>query len=63
MKKKIVALLCTIAMTCTLLAGCGKGAADTVDTAAETAETEDTAPEKTEAVSDQEAADNVGSTD
>ena len=59
MKKKIVALLCTIAMTCTLLAGCGKGAADTVDTAAETAETEDTAPEKTEAVSDQEAADNV----
>ena len=59
MKKKIVALLCTMAMTCTLLAGCGKGAADAVDTTAETAETEDTAPEKTEAVSDQEAADNV----
>ena len=68
MKRKIVALLCTAAMTCTLLAGCGQGAADTADTAAETAETaetaedtetEDAAAEETGEISDQEAADNV----
>ena len=68
MKKKIVALLCMAAFTCALLAGCGSGAADTADTAAETTEeTADAAEEteeadsadETEAVSDQEAADNV----
>ena len=68
MKRKIVALLCTAAMTCTLLAGCGQSGADTADTAAETAETaetaeetetEDAAAEETGEVSDQEAADNV----
>lgn len=68
MKKKIVALLCTAAVTCTLLTGCGSSAADTADTAAETTEetadaaeeTEETdAADETEAVSDQEAADNV----
>ena len=68
MKKKIVALLCTAAVTCTLLTGCGSSAADTADTAAETTEeTADAAEEteeadsadETEAVSDQEAADNV----
>ena len=68
MKKKIVALLCTAAVTCTLLTGCGSSAADTADTAAETMEgTADAAEEteeadsadETEAVSDQEAADNV----
>ena len=56
MKKKIVALLCTVAMTCTLLAGCGQSAADT---AAGTSETEDSTEVETDAVSDQEAADNV----
>lgn len=56
MKKKIVALLCTVAMTCTLLAGCGQSAADT---ATETSETEDSTEVETDAVSDQEAADNV----
>ena len=68
MKRKIVALLCTAAMTCTLLAGCGQSGADTADTAAETAETaetaeetetEDAAAEETGEISDQEAADNV----
>lgn len=68
MKKKIVALLCTAAVTCTLLTGCGSSAADTADTAAETTEeTADAAEQteeadsadETEAVSDQEAADNV----
>ena len=56
MKKKIVALLCTVAMTCTLLAGCGQGAADTT---AGTFETEDSTEVETDAVSDQEAANNV----
>lgn len=56
MKKKIVALLCTVAMTCTLLAGCGQSAADTT---AGTFETEDSTEVETDAVSDQEAADNV----
>ena len=56
MKKKIVALLCTVAMTCTLLAGCGQSAADT---AAGTSETEDSTEVETDAVSDQEAANNV----
>ena len=56
MKKKIVALLCTVAMTCTLLAGCGQSAAGT---ATETSETEDSTEVETDAVSDQEAADNV----
>ena len=68
MKRKIVALLCTAAMTCTLLAGCGQSGADTADTAAATAETaetaeetetEDAAAEETGEISDQEAADNV----
>ena len=64
MKRKIVALLCTAAMTCTLLAGCGQGAADTAETAetmetAEDTETEDAAAEETGEISDQEAADNV----
>lgn len=56
MKKKIVALLCTVAMTCTLLAGCGQSAAGT---ATETSETEDSTEVETDAVSDQEAANNV----
>ena len=56
MKKKIVALLCTVAMTCTLLAGCGQSAADTT---AGTFETEDSTEVETDAVSDQEAANNV----
>lgn len=56
MKKKIVALLCTVAMTCTLLAGCGQSAADTT---AGTFETEDSTEVETDAVSDQEAASNV----
>ena len=56
MKKKIVALLCTAAMTCTLLAGCGQSAADTT---AGTFETEDSTEVETDAVSDQEAANNV----
>ena len=46
MKKKIVALLCTVAMTCTLLAGCGQSAADT---AAGTSETEDSTEVETDA--------------
>lgn len=56
MKKKIVALLCTVAMICTLLAGCGQSAADTT---AGTFETEDSTEVETDAVSDQEAANNV----
>ena len=56
MKKKIVALLCTVAMTCTLLAGCGQSAADTT---AGTFETEDSTEVETDAVPDQEAANNV----
>lgn len=56
MKKKIVALLCTVAMTCTLLAGCGQSAADTT---AGTFETEDSTEVETDAVSDQEVANNV----
>ena len=56
MKKKIVALLCTVAMTCTLLAGCGQSAADTT---AGTFETEDSTEVETDEVSDQEAANNV----
>ena len=56
MKKKIVALLCTVAMTCTLLAGCGQSAADTT---AGTFEIEDSTEVETDAVSDQEAANNV----
>lgn len=56
MKKKIVALLCTVAMTCTLLAGCGQSAADPT---AGTFETEDSTEVETDAVSDQEAANNV----
>ena len=56
MKKKIVALLCTVAMTCTLLSGCGQSAADTT---AGTFETEDSTEVETDAVSDQEAANNV----
>lgn len=56
MKKKIVALLCTVAMTCTLLAGCGQSAADTT---AGTFEAEDSTEVETDAVSDQEAANNV----
>ena len=56
MKKKIVALLCTVAMTCTLLAGCGQSAADTT---AGPFETEDSTEVETDAVSDQEAANNV----
>lgn len=56
MKRKIVALLCTAAMTCTLLAGCGQSAADTT---AGTFETEDSTEVETDAVSDQEAANNV----
>ena len=56
MKKKIVALLCTVAMTCTLLAGCGQSATDTT---AWTFETEDSTEVETDAVSDQEAANNV----
>ena len=56
MKKKIVALLCTVAMTCTLLAGCGQSSADTT---AGTFETEDSTEVETDAVSDQEAANNV----
>lgn len=56
MKKRIVALLCTVAMTCTLLAGCGQSAADTT---AGTFETEDSTEVETDAVSDQEAANNV----
>ena len=65
MKRKIVALLCTAAMTCTLLAGCGQSGADTAAETAETAETaeetetEDAAAEETGEISDQEAADNV----
>ena len=55
-EKKIVALLCTVAMTCTLLAGCGQSAADTT---AGTFETEDSTEVETDAVSDQEAANNV----
>ena len=56
MKKRIVALLCTVAMTCTLLAGFGQSAADTT---AGTFETEDSTEVETDAVSDQEAANNV----
>ena len=56
MKKKIAALLCTVAMTCTLLAGCGQSAADTT---AGTFETEDSTEVETDTVSDQEAANNV----
>lgn len=56
MKKRIVALLCTVAMTCTLLAVCGQSAADTT---AGTFETEDSTEVETDAVSDQEAANNV----
>ena len=72
MKKKIVTLLCTTAMACTLLAACGgnntgnetqnpaETAADTAQAESETAaETEETAAETEETVSDQEAADNV----
>lgn len=56
MRKKIVALLCIAAMTCTLLAACGQDTSDASAGSAENAETENT-----DAVSDQEAADHVAS--
>lgn len=70
MKKKMVALLCTMAMTGTLLAGCGGSNTGNetqapAETAADTAQTESQAPaeetaaETEETVSDQEAADKV----
>ena len=67
MKRKLAALLCTAVFTCAVLAGCGSGTADTAETdtqAVEETADGDTAGEtaegaENEAVSDQEAADNV----
>ena len=67
MKRKLAALLCTAVFTCAVLAGCGSGTADTAETdtqAVEETADGDTADEtaegaENEAVSDQEAADNV----
>lgn len=58
--RKIVSLLCTMAMIFTLLTACGNGSSDETKAPADTsaAQTESSAPAE-ETVSDQEAADNV----